>query len=281
MICIIALLVVIATVGCSANDQKPTLSPIPHQTPTPTQTPAPTPDLFQQAENRLHQYFSYLLEGSYEEAASLLSTSAGLERESVAQMWNDLHEQGWRLINYQIVQKQLFDSTRLVFHVQISQSGIEPEQYESAFVMRLEEDGYWYFAAGVLDHLTLRQGAKTVNNVTITAGLFERGVDTITIWLNINNSSDNSVIWDSSECATLYFDNKLVFANCPSAVRIEPGASVNVPIIFAINAFEQPRNIFPTKINISSMKWDADDDGSPNMISESWEYHILLTYVEP
>lgn len=273
------LLMSILLAGCWPQ---PTPTPIPSAQ-RPTKLAEPTPSLTQQAEAALREYYSALQERNYAKAASLLSVQAGMDRRAIAQLWEDMDKQGWRLTRYEITGSQPFDNTRVIFKVTVQQEGPDPGQYDSSNIMRLE-DGRWYFAAGILDKFTFLNEPDTINGITVYPGLMLRGIDKITIWMRLDNVSDKPAIWGSTGavCGIIYFRDEPVNAPCtPSGRKLKPFQSTNTSLEFLVDALKRLPDDLPTVLEVTQLQWDADDDNVPDPTTEPWSYHFRLKYVSP
>ncbi len=157
-------------------------------------TPTVTLPIIRQAQQVLDEYYTALVNRDYTKAAYLFTTTIGITRSELIQIWEDNDDKGWRLTGYEITNQTQYDEKRIVFWVRVTQEGGEPSQYNTINVVHLE-DGGWFVGDLTLDKNAIQGRPRSKNDVTVVVGVLFRYVEGYAVWFNVNNDSANTIIW--------------------------------------------------------------------------------------
>ena len=270
VILLIVLLTNLLFSGCSPYPSPASPTPVISTT---SPIPTPTATTEQEAKKALSEYYVALQEQDYSEAASMLSLSAGMDRNAIKNLWEDMDAQGWRIVQSHISEGRVYDEIRVVFKVAITQTGLDPGTYETTNVMRFEYDE-WRFSGSVLDKLALNATPKAINQLTVFPGLVLQEADKITVWINLNNESNSPIFWGDNDavCGTLFIDDKAIDALCAhSGMELSHSQIVNEPLEFKVNAFTY--SVLPTHLEVLNFRNNTNGD--------LWSYRFELHYQTP
>ncbi|MFZ5884696.1 MAG: hypothetical protein ACOYYI_13035 [Chloroflexota bacterium] len=246
----------------------------PQKTPSPIAEPTFTASPTLQAEQILHEYCSALQARDYEKAASLFSTKVGITRSELIRLWKDNDAKGWRMVSCEVTNKKIFDENRVVFWVNIKQEGLEPAEYSTVNVLHFER-GMWLVGNATLDKFGLNVRPKTQSQLAVFPSVMLRLVSGIEIWVNLTNDNDQAVLWgaEGKTCGKLFWEDFALDAPCPSPVlRIEPGQTHNIPLIFSLDAFT--RLDLPTQLEVLLFRLETNT-------TASWNYRFDLVTESP
>ncbi len=236
-----------------------------------------TPSLTLKAEQVLHEYCTALQAKDYEKAALLFSTKVGITRSELIRLWKENDAKGWKMNSCEVIDRKIFDENRIVFWVNIRQDGLEPAQYATIHVLHLEE-GAWLVGNATLEKFNLNVRPKTRNQLTFLPGVMLRSVSGIEIWVNLINDNDQAVLWgaEGETCGKLFWEDFALDAPCPSpALRIESGQTLDLPLIFSVNAFTRPD--LPTRLEVSLFRLEANMTNTLVTPIDTWIYRFDLT----
>lgn len=274
------ILAMVSLLGCQFTNL-----PLGSNLPNPTLTPSPTlpssaDDLQITPTSELDvitsakKYYEALKRDDYVEAVNLISeyslSLTNSTREDVRISLDKAAFNGWKLLDYRIVESQILDERTALIHVLTKElMENEPQNYDFWVAFR-KENGQWHLNLNSLvDDRTVDTTPQNINGVSVQPIQIIRYVDKVRIVLKIENTNQRGCFWGwaGDKVATFYFGEQAYDVQGSLEIksdRVYPDAYVELKGFY---------ETYPNKILLSGWQWASKT--SPNLAepgSEKWQY---------
>jgi hypothetical protein len=262
----------------------PTSTPTAIPTATPTNTPSPSVSSPEEAGKT---FYEALKRGNFEKAVSMYSeyylSLTGGTRESLRQYFEKSAFEGWKLLDYRIIESKMLNDQTALLHILTKEETNDEDKKAKTYdfwVALRKENGQWLINGSIVDDRFVNVNPQNVNGVIVQPVRVIRFVDGFKIVLRIENTNNKRCFWGFPEAttATVYFGELAFDVYVSKFVKIEPNRVYPNAYISTDKFLE----IYPNRVILSQWRWaDETFPELPDMQGETWSYSFDLQYEAP
>jgi hypothetical protein len=260
----------------------PTSTPTAIPTATPTNTPSPSVSSPEEAGKT---FYEALKRGNFEKAVSMYSeyylSLTGGTRESLRQYFEKSAFEGWKLLDYRIIESKMLNDQTALLHVLTKEETNDEDKKVKTYdfwVALRKENGRWLINGSIVDDRFVNVNPQNVNGVIVQPVRVIRLVDKLMIILRIENTNNRGCFWGwvDSTIATIYLGEQVF--DVSGSIKIEPNR-IYPDAYVQIDGFMET---YPNKVVLSQWQWASETSPElPEPSGETWSYSFDLQYEAP
>lgn len=225
------------------------------------------------------EYYEANRQRDYPKVASLVSdyslTFLSMTREGVQSTLAKKDAEGWRILDYRVLESKAVDPQKTLIHVQTKETakGEEGKIYDFWGALR-QENGQWRMNIGALiDDMPLNLKPQTYKDVTVQPQHIIRYVDKMRLVLAIENNGERGCFWGWGDepMARIHFRQNA--SDVTGSVKVDPKKSYK-------DAFIDIKGFYPEyPVSIELVKWqwaDKKKPDKPEKKGDLWFYNFTI-----